>query len=172
MTIRRQLLLGASVAALLPVLAGCGTGSTTTRAETFAPQEILSAATFGARKTDPISISGDADDRTPAWIGAAVRRELEARGLSASNDPDLVGHAAVTLEGRTTQYVGWTGRHDSTPTVEQSDWTDGTLVIEFYDHASGDLAWRGVARGAVTPGAGQQQVDDAIRAMFSTWPAR
>ena len=108
------------------------------------------------------------DELTEKRIIAAVDRELENKGYRkiSSGQPDFVVNFYVTTQDKidvSTYYTGWGyyGWYGGTQTYV-TQWTEGTLVIDFIETAENDLAWRGWARGAVEPNLTPERRTEAI----------
>jgi len=176
--LRRPLALLASALVVPALLLGGCTAAPTVTVDAPQPAVARAARTIAAAEIDPLQLEGPMEARTRreigAWIAAAVRQELDARGIAvapAGTSPDLVGRALVASRDNVQQVTGWSavGRG---MTREQIRWREGMLVIEIGDAATGDLVWRGTAT-AVIKGAnarGQAAIDEVIARMFRSWP--
>jgi hypothetical protein len=152
------------------VLPGCTTLDVS--ATTLKPDVLASARTFGAGDAEPVSLGENADPQAADWIVEAVVSELEARGLEASDDPDIIGAATGMVESRTVRFAGF-GRRTSAAGGGAStmDYLKGTLVIEFYDAGTKELLWRGVAEDVLGADSSQAQIEQVVARMFAaSWP--
>jgi uncharacterized protein DUF4136 len=98
-------------------------------------------------------------------IEEAFASELARRDLNLDNDnPDIAITLFIVVEEKTslnayTNYnggmgyghaYGWgMGMGNSTTTYTESDYTEGTLVIDFYDDSTKKLVWQGIMSGTV-----------------------
>jgi len=95
------------------------------------------------------------------YMVAAVDREMQGRGYTLSDNPDLLVNFYIHTEEkiRTTQspsmggyygyrggYYGAYGGYDTTVT----QYTEGTLNIDLVDSATATLVWEGVTVGKIT----------------------
>ena len=94
-------------------------------------------------------------------IRDAVTGELEAKGLRLSSNPDFLiamhGAAREKLDiqdwGYSSPRAAYWGHRD----ISVQQYTEGTLILDFVDAKSKEMIWRGVASGAVDPGASPEQ---------------
>ena len=124
-------------------------------------------ANFAAYKTYNYQESLGTDERSgyrsilSNYLIGATDREMQARGYSRSDNPDLLINFFVNSKEkiRTSQtptmggyygyrggYYGAYGGYETTVT----QYTEGTLNIDMVDSATRTLAWEGVAVGRVT----------------------
>ncbi len=112
-------------------------------------------------------------------IKDAVTRELVAKGLSEnSRNPDfLIAMHGATKEKLDIQDWGYSspgaaywGQRDIT--VQQ--YTEGTLILDFVDAKSKQMIWRGVASGAVDPGASPEKrtkrINEGVAKLLAKFP--
>ena len=112
-------------------------------------------------------------------IKDAVTRELVAKGLSEnSRNPDfLIAMHGATKEkldiqdwGYSSPRAAYWGQRDIT--VQQ--YTEGTLILDFVDAKSKEMIWRGVASGAVDPGASPEKrtkrINEGVAKLLAKFP--
>ena len=151
------------------------------------------AADWGQYQTfgffEPLSTDrGNVRSLTSTQLIAATTREMEARGLTRTNDnPDLLINFMLstreTLQTRpsTSASVGWgRGRYGTwggysmgMSTNEVVQRTEGSLGIDVVDRAQNQLVWEAAATKTVTNSTrdNQQQVlDSAVTDMFQRFP--
>ncbi len=111
-------------------------------------------------------------------IRDAVTGELEAKGLRLSSNPDfLIAMHGATKEkldiqdwGYSSPRAAYWGRRD----ISVRQYTEGTLILDFVDAKSKEMLWRGVASGAVDPGATPEQrtkrINEAVAKLLAKFP--
>lgn len=145
------------------------------------------AADFGAYRTYGFSAQlatddGDTTTLLSKFLKAAATRELEARGYTASDEPDLVVNFNVSSQQKTevtetpTAYYGYRrygwgmgGAYETS--VRQ--YTEGTLNVDLVDRARNELVWEGAYVGVVTDAMRenlQQTCDEAVAEVFGAYP--
>jgi hypothetical protein len=116
-------------------------------------------------------------------VTGAVERELGARGFfrdDASPTFLVVTHTVTREHTDVTTWpsswgYGWHGRHGHSwgwdEHVEVTQYTEGTLVLDFVRPGSQDLLWRGVARAVVDENTGSQAfVDEVVGKLLADFP--
>ncbi|MFC3079964.1 DUF4136 domain-containing protein [Phenylobacterium terrae] len=133
-----------------------------------------------------------ANDIIQERLHRAVDTALAAKGYRLTADPqqaELLVSYHVSLEDRTEASVttlgaagptycgirgcigGWGAYGPPMTTVDTFDYTQGTLVLDIVDRASGKLAWRATSRKQVNEGDGAQAPLNAMLAdMTKTLP--
>ena len=123
----------------------------------------------------------------------AITREMEKRGYTLSDDPDLMMNVSAILEDKTKvttyndpmyggyygyrrgYYDPWYGYGYGTST-HVSQYTEGTVNIDMVDARAKRMVWEGIAVGRVNEDRSNEEVRQAINAgvleMFSTYPFR
>lgn len=111
-------------------------------------------------------------------IRDAVTGELEAKGLRLSSNPDfLIAMHGATKEkldiqdwGYSSPRAAYWGHRD----ISVQQYTEGTLILDFVDAKSKEMIWRGVASGAVDPGASPEQrtkrINEAVAKLLAKFP--
>ncbi len=111
-------------------------------------------------------------------IQDAVTGELEAKGLRLSSNPDfMIAMHGATKEkldiqdwGYSSPRAAYWGQRDIT--VQQ--YTEGTLILDFVDAKSKEIIWRGVASGAVDPGASPEKrtkrINEGVAKLLAKFP--
>jgi hypothetical protein len=123
----------------------------------------------------------------------ALSREMEARGYTRSDDPDLLLNVSARLQDKTKVttyndpypmgyygyrrgfYDPWAGYGYGTQT-QVSQYTEGTVNIDMVDARAKRMVWEGVAVGRLKEGRTNEQVREAInngvKSMFEGFPFR
>ena len=136
----------------------------------------------GTKVGDPLI-----DDR----IAAAIDRELAAKGLTKSDNPDLfvVYHVAFDKQKDISTYSsgygggygpygwgwggGWTG---GTTSTQVRDILVGTLVIDMADAKKSEVAWRGMGVREVNTQANPEKrdksINEAVKKILKNYPPK
>jgi hypothetical protein len=123
----------------------------------------------------------------------AITREMEQRGYTLSDNPDLMMNVSAILEDKTKvttyndpmyggyygyrrgYYDPWYGYGYGTST-HVSQYTEGTVNIDMVDAKAKRMVWEGIAVGRVNEDRSNAEVREAINSgvseMFSTYPFR
>jgi hypothetical protein len=123
----------------------------------------------------------------------AISREMEKRGYTLSDNPDLMMNVSAILEDKTKvttyndpmyggyygyrrgYYDPWYGYGYGTST-HVSQYTEGTVNIDMVDARAKRMVWEGIAVGRVNEDRSNEEVRQAINSgvveMFSTYPFR
>lgn len=123
----------------------------------------------------------------------SISRELEARGYTKSNDPDLLINVSARLQDKTKvttyndpypmgyygyrrgYYDPWYGYGYGTQT-QVSQYTEGTVNIDMVDARAKRMVWEGVAVGRLkenrTNDQVRQAISDGVKTMFEAYPFR
>lgn len=123
----------------------------------------------------------------------AITREMEQRGYTLSDDPDLMMNVSAILEDKTKVttyndpmyggyygyragfYDPWYGYGYGTST-HVSQYTEGTVNIDMVDARAKRMVWEGIAVGRVDEDRSNAEVREAINSgvaeMFSAYPFR
>jgi hypothetical protein len=125
------------------------------------------------------------------YLKAATSRELEARGYTRSEDPDLLVNFSIETQEKVRSrsvptaggglaydpfyddvyYGGWGASH----TTRIDQYTEGTLNIDLIDKRGARVVWQGATRGRLTkkdyenP---QATLDGAVTEIFGQFPTR
>ena len=111
----------------------------------------------GGRRGDPMASSPLMQSRVQAAVNDQLQRKGYVRTPRGGADFLVVAYVGsrdkrdvsrATYVGRR----GWVHQH-----VYVDEYTEGTVLIDIVDRRSGDLVWRGMARGAL--GSGEQAVE-------------
>ena len=148
------------------------------------------AKDFAAQKTFawmPATGNAVANELLVKRIRSSVDRQLQAKGRTPADNPNFL--IAMDLSGKTA-YGGSTGvgvsfgipvgRAGSVSVgggkSKPIETTEGTLVLHFLDAKTKALFWKGIASGAVQPGASpqeqQKRIDDVIAQMLAHFPPK
>ena len=68
-------------------------------------------------------------------------------------------------------YGGWGGGYSSTSYTE-SDYIQGTLVVDVFDNASGDMVWQAIATGTIQekPAKREKSIPKSVAALMKEFP--
>jgi len=128
-------------------------------------------------------------------VESAFKNEFEQRGFSVDNsNPDLAVtlYIVVTQKTSTTAYTnfngglgygvgrGWgmgmggMGMGSATTTYSQSDYNEGTLVIDFYDHNGKNLVYQGILTTVVKekPQKREKSIPKNVKKLMSKYPVK
>ena len=123
----------------------------------------------------------------------SISREMDARGYTMSNDPDLLINVSARLQDKTkvttyndpypTGYYGyrrgyydpWAGYGYGTQT-HVSQYTEGTINVDMVDARAKRMVWEGVGVGRLkenrTNDQVRQAISDGVATMFEGYPFR
>lgn len=103
-------------------------------------------------------------------IKNAIRRELQARGFTESESPELLVNIGVTLsEGIATRettirdapvYIGQRNYRWESEEIVVDRYEKGTVVVDIVDAAENSLIWEGVVEGVIS--ANQNKIEKRI----------
>lgn len=136
------------------------------------------------------------NDLVDQRIRSAVESGLQAKGFrkATSGDPDFMVAFHLILQDQTDYQTvnnyygsGWgvggmyprrpgltTGPVYSTGQTTAIEYTQGTLVLDFFDNGSKELVWRGIAEGKVheanSPQERQERADLAVEMILKQFP--
>ncbi|MCT4589683.1 MAG: DUF4136 domain-containing protein [Carboxylicivirga sp.] len=116
-------------------------------------------------------------------IKNAIITEMEKRGYTLSDQPDLLVNGYVTSVERTVvtnthyggygpYYYGWGGWYS---TMDVNKYKEGTLIVSLIDVRNKQLIWEGRAEGIVPPSGGDKRTratDDMIEQLFWKYPIK
>jgi len=179
---RISTILGVPLLAL--VLSGCASAPQTyARADPHTDFSKYHTYGFLAK---PSTNKADYDSRETTCLKSAVSRELENRGLTRSEDPDLLVNFYIQTQDKVRSttvprpsgyyryrdpfYEPWGGYGYDTH-IEQ--YTEGTLSIDVVDAKHKKLVWEGSVIGRVTKAAIQNleaTIDSAVGLVLEKFP--
>jgi hypothetical protein len=179
----RQWTRGLALAGLALMLAACA-GGPQIRTQSAPALDILKYQTFGFVERPDTDKSGYTT-LTTRFLKEAVAREMQSRGYTRSDTPDLLINFSVGSKdkvegsswpdvglgwGRWSRGWGWGGTFGGRDirTV-----TEGSLTIDVVDQQHRELIWSGTAKGRVTTKAEndpQPAIQQAVAAIFSKYP--
>ena len=124
------------------------------------------------------------------YLKTAASRELQARGFTRSDDPDLVVNFSIDTQEKVRSrtvptasygigydpfydvyYDGWGTSHETR--IEQ--YTEGKLDIDLIDPRARKVVWQGTTKGRLTKKDYenvQATLDGAVTEIFAQFPAR
>ncbi|SDJ54574.1 DUF4136 domain-containing protein [Microbulbifer yueqingensis] len=131
--------------------------------------------------------SGGSDGRVVSTLHAEVSRQLNARGMKRSRNPDVLVNIAVHTRQRSKARAGTAGfaaarypflqdyyRDLSKKHVTDIDGeTEGRLTIDVLDVKQGEMVWRGRTGGRITPAMMQEPEETlatAVDEIFREFP--
>lgn len=144
---------------------------------------------------DPMGIeSPDYSSIYGSIFRAAISKEMESRGYTLSDTPDLLINVSGRLQDKTKvtttanpymaggyygyrrgMYGSWGGYAYGT-TTHVSNYTEGTVNVDMVDRKAKRMVWEGVAVGRVrenrTSEEKRQAIDSGIQEMFAAYPFR
>jgi hypothetical protein len=165
-------------------LAGCATSRVVVNTNVNPDKDFTTYETFGFLQ--PLSTDRVNGARTPVstQLINSMRDELESRGLRESATPDLAVNFYINMETRVrveqvrqaSSFHNYRrGRYNAWQNYQTAvtQYTAGTLAIDFIDAATNILAWEGTAGGRMRQNLSdfsQQQVDDIVGAVMVEFP--
>lgn len=127
-------------------------------------------------------------------VFTAIDRELTSRGLSKSDNPDVLIDLHVRTEHKTEAtattngtgmyggyYGGYYGRFGygggfRTTTINYDEYIEGTLFIDVVDNAQGKIVWQGRGTKTIDEDASPEKrdanINNGIKAIFKTYPVK
>jgi hypothetical protein len=173
---------------LLPIvlccLVGCATTGPAVNTNKNPDKDFSSYRTFGFFQ--PLSSDRANGARTPVstQLINSMRDELQSRGLQESPSPDVVVNFYIGMDARLrVQQVPTAssfhhyrrGRYNAWQNYQTvvTQYTVGTLAIDFIDASTNILAWEGTADGRMRQNLGdftQEQVDGIVGAVMVEFP--
>lgn len=119
-------------------------------------------------------------DTTERKIRSTVEAELVRFGFRQCDvEPDLMLHYHAILKNKEIYYLDWTcddeewHKYGRCQRVKETNFREGTLIIDFIDARTGNQVWRGVAIGAIddlSRNAVDKQVEEAVHKIFKKFP--
>jgi hypothetical protein len=135
-----------SVAALILVAAGCGA---TIRSTTASNADLAKYRTYSF--LTPPSKAGQPETIVDQTINSSLKESLATKGLTEAapgQAPDfLIAHHAKTQQKLDVEpmgygFYGWGG-------TDVTQYTEGTLIVDFIDPQTKQVFWRGTANDVV-----------------------
>ena len=114
----------------------------------------------------------------------AVSNELSKKGMSKSDNPDVLVDIKVSAEKKqsataTTDWYGagyryrWGGGFTTT-SINVNDYLEGTIFIDFINAGSNQLVWQGRGVGTLNPDAKpekrEKRIDKGVAKIFKKYP--
>jgi hypothetical protein len=165
-------------------LAGCATSRVVVNTNVNPDKDFTTYETFGFLQ--PLSTDRVNGARTPVstQLINSMRDELESRGLRESAAPDLAVNFYIDMETRvrveqvrqaSSFHHYRRGRYNTWQNYQTAvtQYTAGTLAIDFIDIETNILAWEGAADGRMRQNLSdfsQEQVDDIVGAVMVEFP--
>lgn len=128
-----------------------------------------------------------------AIFKSAISREMEARGYTMSDDPDLLMNVSARLKDKTKVrtysdpapygyygyrrgYYGTWGGYGYNTTTHVDQYTEGTVNVDMVDARAKQMVWEGVAVGRLKEDRSNEEVTQGINSgvatMFEGYPFR
>ena len=169
-------------------LASCSSIKVTTDYDKEADFSKYKTASFLGWQDDAEKLLNDIDKKR---FRDAFRVEMKKRNIEiVEEDGDMALALFLVTDQKTsvnayTNYYGGGGGYGryrrggwgwgsgySTTTYSESDYIQGTLVVDAYDNASGDLIWQGVGTGTVQEKAEKREktIPKAVTAVMAKFP--
>ena len=166
------------------LLASCTIGHRPTDAN---PQTNFAKYRTYALSRSPVSGSRTLSPSSFATLQSSLDSGLAAKGIRKSSKPSFVIVYHVAARNRTEvfmipnwdfyggygygYYGYWSGYVPSQPMISQ--FTEGTLVLDFVDTATKRLIWRGTAVGILgSQKENQESIAEAVRKMLENFPPK
>jgi uncharacterized protein DUF4136 len=136
---------------ILFLLASCSSVRVTSDYETTTDFNKFKTYAFYKKGIDKVDIS-DLDKRR---ILRALERELQAKGFTKSEEPDLLvsiftkSKEKLNVYNDFYGYWGWYPWYYGPYGTYVNQYTEGTLFIDLIDAKKKELAWQGVGKGAL-----------------------
>jgi hypothetical protein len=178
------------VAAMLAVMAGCTSGPEI-RTDYDHNADFSKYKTFGF--FEPLGVeSARYSSIYGSIFRTAITREMEQRGYTQSDNPDLLINVSGKLQDKTTvttmpspyagvgyygyrrgYYGAWGGYGYGSETYV-SNYTEGTVNVDLVDAAEKQMVWEGVGVGRVRANKSNEEVraniGAAVTQMFKDYP--
>jgi hypothetical protein len=178
---RRQAAKHLTALALMALLVGCASSNTVSMSDPGADFSQYKTYNFVQSKAEYETIA-------TTYLKTSTAREMEARGFTKSDTPDLVINFSFDEEDkiRTRQvptasrgigydpyydvyYDSWGSSHETR--IDQ--YTEGKLDIDLIDVAQRKLMWQGTTKGRLTKkdyANAQKTLDEAVVEIFTQFP--
>jgi len=174
--------------ALIPVTAmmaaGCAAGAGGSAIDiSYDPTLSGSFANWQTYAWTPLPATRSSGHYSAEWetrIRESVDRELQARGFTlATANPDFrvayhSGMGTMDVRNATEAYGYRFGWYNPVSAQGQTQWMEGTFVLDFINPGNNTLAWRGVAQGMLGRDGSRQilqpRIDTAVRQILERFP--
>jgi hypothetical protein len=169
---------------LVIMLAGCASPGPRIATNINPATDFTSFSTYNFMQPQGTDRPGGIQTPLSSMLMSALSREMEKRGFTRSDNPDLLLNAFVNTEERMNvrqvptsgSFHGYRRNRYSTwgaYRTEVRQYTQGTLAIDLIDAAQLMLAWEGVAQQRLGRNAAQitqEQVDKVVGAVLAEFP--
>lgn len=168
------------------ILAGCATTGPAVTSNANPDKDFESLKTFNFIR--PLSTDRANGARTPisTQLISSMRNELESRGLQQSDSPELWINFYINAESRmqvrnvptaSSFHHYRRGRYSAWQNYQTvvTQYTQGTLAIDFIYTATNVLAWEGAADGRLRQNLNdfsQEQIDAIVAAVMVEFPTQ
>jgi Tfp pilus assembly protein PilV len=173
-----------SLLVLAAALAGCSSMQVKTEYDPKASYETYKTYAWLATEPGTEQAAAVRNPATRAVIVAAVDRELKAKGIVRATpdaNPDfyvsVIGWGQSRVEvsnygysyGAAYAYAPYGAT--MAPVTQVSEYTEGTMLLDFVDAKTKTLFWRGTASDTVTsPAQIRETVDNAVHKLMEAYP--
>jgi hypothetical protein len=152
--------------ALLFLVASCSSVRVTSDYDTTTDFSKFKTFAFYKKGIDKVEIS-DLDKRR---ILKAIESELLAKGLTISEDPDVLvniftkSRQKVDVYNNNSMYFGWhPWYYGPNFGTHISKYTEGTLFVDLIDAKTKELAWQGIGSGALNTSGNVTKNEERIK---------
>jgi hypothetical protein len=174
----------------LVLLAACGTVHVETAADPAADFHKFHTFQFKAPRRQ--FQSGELSGVNQQRVRDGIRKELERRGLSLADQPDLFVSFYLRVQAKTfdlenptaggdsvsgtmADYFGFAYRSGQSLNQQGSiRYQEGSLVVDMVEPGTTNLAWRGIATGVLYTNRTDEQVErriqEAVHSIFGRFP--
>jgi hypothetical protein len=152
--------------AVLFLVASCSSVRVTSDYDTTTDFSKFKTFAFYKKGIDKVEIS-DLDKRR---ILKAIESELLAKGLTISEDPDVLvniftkSRQKVDVYNNNSMYFGWhPWYYGPNFGTHISKYTEGTLFVDLIDAKTKELAWQGIGSGALNTSGNVTKKEERIK---------
>lgn len=162
-----------SISIVLLLFNSCATVQVKTDYDTHTDFSKIKSFAFYKKGIDKAKIS-DLDKRR---ILHAIASELEAKGLVLSDNPDML--VSIFTKSRKKQDVYYSGYwypsyYGNYWGTHVSNYTEGTLLIDFIDTKGKKLLWQGVGKGYLNTSGNverkEARINEFVKEMMAKYP--
>lgn len=148
--------------------------------DTSPDMDFSSYETFGFVEADPeMAMTPNLD-----YLKDAIAGQLNRRGLTQSENPDILINIATDVESKVQtretdirdapRYMGTRNYSWQSEEIVVNEYEEGTVKIDVVDAGSNQMVWQGIAAGTLTTNREKMQnrIDKAMEALFNEFPLR
>ncbi len=167
------------------VLGGCSTVSVTTDHDPDANFDAMKTFEWGSQSKDALSANAQTNMFQNSLVEKrfmnAVVEQLKTKGITEdTTKPDFIimyysgTQNKVNVTNYGYGYGRWGGYGAGGTDVHQ--YTEGTVILDFYDAKTKQLVWRGTASGALaskpTPDEATEKLNGVVAKMLADYPPK